>query len=746
MAWQLHYTSAEAGPSGRAGFQITAETPGVPAGLTSQVTPYLTYRPPPSMPTAPTPDQIRAMPVALSYGLIGHRFALARCVYLGQDYSGRYGNFLGHALILGEDDLVGLRPIELWRAPLWADAPVRPGTELPELANPMPGTALDPESLGQWLRSKGPDAYQRLGILLELTRRSLTQGHGRLVLVSEDGDEIVRWIAVISYSLPWEAVTRLSFVTYSGDPASTAQLIVGTTPDVWIPSDVDATVVTLTGEPQPIETGRFSDTMRELWRSMDLGGIDELSAFDADDPDTAAALVALCLTGTELSEAEQSAIVELVGGDLPEWVWPLLGQRAELLGYPLAAAVAAHGPAEASGPCAARCVLLALRDPGLAPPRGPLPDSYRGQMTVAARAELDAADRLPHLVGILRVADTTGLELPARQVERAAATLVRSGLIGVAEQLDRTPSGGREALLAGLVSGLERALPQVRAEVLTAELCRSLADRDLRSAPATSTVVIAWQVESGRLGRVDATARLLALAHPPQALAERETTLAGLWREDPTTAECRRVIEAAGARIQSSPTLSSLPARLFVRVGLKGHDAADIAGQVRDARLPGSAARDAEAVLMATGLASMSTPGHAAGAVDRLTDLLRHGDPGLTGVVLAWAAKALARQDVMFRMALLRKLSGPSLGWLLDAWLGGRANRDEQAALLEIAIRLRRSGLVIAPLEEWAQALVNSWSPFGSMESRFKHDRDLSAGLRELMKPRRRGILRRGGS
>ena len=94
------------------------------------------------------------------------------------------------------------------------------------------------------------------------------------MLVSADASEIVRWIAVVSYSLPWETVTRLSFVTYSGDPASTAQIIVGTTPDVWIPVDVDATVVKLADAPEPIETGRFSGTMRELWRSMDLGGIE----------------------------------------------------------------------------------------------------------------------------------------------------------------------------------------------------------------------------------------------------------------------------------------------------------------------------------------------------------------------------------------------------------------------------------------------------------------------------------------
>ncbi|MBO3747572.1 hypothetical protein J5X84_15960 [Streptosporangiaceae bacterium NEAU-GS5] len=745
MAWQLHYTSAESGPSGRSGFQIVAETPGLPAGLAAHVTPYLTYRPPPSLPTAPAPDEIRAMPVALSYGPAGDRFALTRCVYLGQDYSGRYGNFLGHALVLTDGDLVGLRPIEFWRAALWADVPAGPGSPLPELTDLMPGAELDPESLGQWLKAGGPVAYRRLGILLELARRSLATGQGRLVLVSPDSDEIVRWIAVISYSLSWETVTRLSFITYSGDPASTTQVIVGTTPDVWIPTDVDATVVTLAEEPQPIETGRFSDTVRDLWRSMDLGGIDELAAFNAADPDTAAALVALCLTGAELSAAEQAAVAVLVEGGLPDWVWPPLSEHAGLLGFALAAAVAVHGPAEFAGPFAARCALLALLDPALTPPHGPLPEAHRREVTDAARTELVSAGELTRLVGILRVADRSCLELPAADVEHAAAALVGPALTGVVEQVGRTPLGWREPLLAGLVSGLERSSPRTRSAVLKPDICRLLADWDLRSAPATGTMVIAWQVETSRVGRVDGTVRLLSLDHPPQGQDEREKALAAIWRAEPTADECHRLIEHAGDRLQSSHTLSSLPARLYVAAGLKGQDAAKVATHVQQARLEGFVADDAEAVLGAVQMADIHTPGQAVSQMERLTVLSPHIDRELQPLVCAWAAKSLAKQDTRFRMELLRRLSEPARRWLLDGWLTARAGRDEQAALLEIAIRLRRADVQIPRLDQWAEDFVNSWSPFGSMESRFKNDRELMAGLQELMKSRRRGIRRWGG-
>ncbi|MET8008062.1 hypothetical protein [Nonomuraea glycinis] len=740
MAWQLHYTSAATGPSGRAGFQVVADSPGLPAGPAAEVTPFLTYRPPPGTPTAPTLEQIRAMPVALSYAPAGDRHALVRCVYLGQDYSGRYGNFLGHALVLADGDLVGLRPIEFWRAALWADAPADPGTELPELTELTPGTALDPESLGRWLGSGGQAAYQRLGTLLDLVRRNLVQGYGRLVLVGADGEEIVRWIAVISYSLPWEAVTRLSFVTYSGDPAATTQLIVGTTPDVWIPSDVDATVVVLAEEPQPAETGRFARTARELWRSMDFDGIDELAGFGTADPDTAAALVALCLTGASLSPEEQAAVAELIGPGVPGWVWPHLGERADLLGYGLAAAISAHGPAEAADPCAARCVLLALRDPALGPPTRALPEAYREQVAAVAWAELAAADRLDHLVAILRVAEAAGLRVPAAKVERAVAALVEPRLTDVPAQLDRTPYRWREALLAGLVTGLEQATPAVRASVLTPELCRSLAGRDLRAAPSTATAVITWQAGSAALDRVEATLQILRLRHGTGTMRERDTAFKDIWRQDPTAAELRRLLDAAGAHLPDYHALSSLPGRLFVRTGLKDEEAVEIATRVRTARMAGIVADDAEALLLAIGLAGARTPQRAAADVGRLTALVPHLDQDLATLTLARAAKTLAKQDPLFRMALIRHLSRPSREWLLQQWLSVKAGRDEQAALLEIAIRLRDVGEPVPELEEWAQSLVNGWSPFGSMESRFKKDPELSEGLRRLMKPKRRGI------
>ncbi|GAA0417534.1 hypothetical protein Acor_20600 [Acrocarpospora corrugata] len=742
MAWQLHYTSAEAGPTGRAGFQFTAWSAGMPDGVSALVSPYLTYRPPPSLPASPGPAQIEAMPAAFAFGPAGDRFALTQCRYLGQDYSGRFGNFLGHSIVAGEDELVGLRPIELWGAPIWARDPARPGAELPELTDLAPGPVLDPESLGAWLRANATTSYQRLAVILELARKALIDGHGRLVLVSADTEEIVRWIAVVSYSLPWELVKRLSFVTYSGDPSATAQTIVGTAPDVWLPSDLDATVIRLDQPPQPSQSGRFAATVTQLWREQNLDGIDELAAFGQADPETAAALIALTLSGAKLTPAEQEAVAGLTEGELPGWVWTGLGRQAHLLGHALAAATAANGPPEASEPATARCVLLALRDPSLPPPGRRLAHRYVAELSAAARTALTTADGFGHLVTLLRVADQAGCSLPVAEVEHAAARQVRDGA-DLVRELTRAPFGWRDPLLSGLVAGLEKSEPRRRDRLLTVDLCDLLADRDLRSAPRTGIAVVRVGFTAGRVGRVEATRHLVRHYQAAALLSDREQALTEIWRADPTADDCLQLIDDLGPALQNSPTLCELPGRAFVKYGLKARETRRVAERVLDARVPGLTAEDADAVLIAIGIADHRTVPPVAVAAERLTQLTAHASPALATQILTHAARSAAGFDPAFRTALLRKLSDRTLDWLLGAWLDGKLNRDGQAALLEIAIRLYLVHDEIEELRSWAHDLVHGWNRFTTLEGRFKKDRELAHGLRAFTRPTRRS--RRGG-
>ncbi|WP_061294805.1 GAP1-N2 domain-containing protein [Herbidospora cretacea] len=714
MAWQLQYTSAESGPTGRAGFQVTAETPGLPPVLRERSLPFLSYQPPPDAPF----DDPAALPVSLAYG----REVLARCVYLGRDYSGREGNFLGHAVLPGEGELVGLRPIEFWGAPWWAD---RPSSDASlgslELA---PGPFLDPEALVAWLGGLGPDAYVRLGGLLESVRLFLARGHGRLVLVSADVAEIVRWIAVVSFSLPWASAVRVSFVTYTGDPASSGQVIAGTTPDVWIPPDIDATVVRLEEPPAPVRTGRFAGTVAGFWRRGDLDGLDALGEL-GDDPETAAALLALCRGDDTVSPEEQSAVARLAEGGLPDWAWRRLASQAGLLTHDLASAVAVHAVEGA-----ARCVSLALRDPSLPLPVRLPPPGHASALGAEATAALRAAVTPAQVAGVARVADACDLPVDVAEVESAAARAVPGNQEEAAAELARVPAGWREAVITGYVAGLEAAPGEIGDT-----LCGLLADRrrDWRRAPRTGVAVLRWQTLHGGRDRVDATVELMDRAFE----AFREEALPSLWTAQPTPGEISRLVDLLGPRMDASPTLGELPGRAFVKAGLTDGAALELAERVRDG-LPGFPADDAEATLIAARLPSAPTPVEAATAIDRLTDLTREGNADLAVLTRAAAAKVLATRDPRFRSTVARSVTDATRRWLIPEWLKPRRTRDQRMALLEIAIRMRAAGVVEPRLDAWARSEVNNWGPFSSVEARFKQDAELAAGLKELAGQRRR--------
>ncbi|MFA1545339.1 GAP1-N2 domain-containing protein [Actinomadura chokoriensis] len=354
MAWQLHYTSARRGPTGRAGFQFVAETPGLPDGVRAGVTPYLSYRPPPDAPLSPDDSELGLFPVSLLYDRVGGRPLLLRCRYLGRDYSGRYGNFFAHAVVAEPDELEGLRPAELWHAAHWTQSPA-PENVLDPLDELTPGAALDPEALAAWLPVSGTaDPYALLARLVDAVAGVLSRGHGRIVLVADDVEAIARWIAVVSYSLPVAAAARLSFVTYTADPDGAAQRLVGTTPAIWgavrhHASHASAFDLREGGADGP--ASRFARTVADCWRAADLGGLDALGELaPLEDParEGAAALLALCRRDPAVTAEEERAAAELLerrGAAIPEWVWRDLVPGVPSMGLDLALTVHEHAPA-----------------------------------------------------------------------------------------------------------------------------------------------------------------------------------------------------------------------------------------------------------------------------------------------------------------------------------------------------------------------------------------------------------------
>ncbi|MGI5163469.1 hypothetical protein ACQEU3_03845 [Spirillospora sp. CA-253888] len=513
MAWQLHYTSARRGPTGRAGFQFVAETPGLPDGARAAVTPYLAYRPPPGAPPEPGDGELERFPVALLYDRITvheHvRPLLLRCRYLGRDYSGRYGNFFAHALVADAEELEGLRPAELWRAALWADRPA-PGADLPELEDLTPDAALAPDALAGWLAGL-PDGYPLLAHLVDAVTGVLGRGHGRVVLVSGDIERVARWIAVLSYSLPVAAAARMSFVTYSADPDGAAQRVVGTTPDVWATAHRAGAHAFALDEAPPPGAGaasRFARTVAGCWRDADFAGLDalgELALLDAEpdhagpaalDPaalDRAAALLALCRGEAAVTTAEEAGAARLLarnGVAIPDWVWRDLVPGVPAMGFDLAVAV--HGRArEAGAPdvaaqCALRAAVLAVADAEARPLLArhahllaDLPADARARLAEETSAALRAAPSLAEIAQITAVAARAGITPVPGEVTAAAMARVRPGDAtldhDLAAALSICSGEARARLMEGVLRGLAAADAATRTTLLTDRACDLLA-------------------------------------------------------------------------------------------------------------------------------------------------------------------------------------------------------------------------------------------------------------------------------
>lgn len=681
MAWDLRYTSAASGPTGRSGFQFVAASPDTPPEVTHAVTPYMSYRPPPDAPSAPRPEELAAFPTALAYGREGDYSVLVRCRYTGRDYSGRYGNFLGHAVVATSAEMEGLRPIELWGSPVW-DAPAGHAPAL------VPGAAFDPESLVEWLARE--DGHDRLAVLLDAVTAAIADGHGRVVLVADDVGLVARWIALVSYSLPEALAARMSFTTYSADPEAASQLVVGTVPSAW-----SGRGFRLDEPCTKARSGRFATVVAGCWRSGDLDGIDAVGELLADacrrdgdgapsTADGAAALLALCRGGSVSAEEQAAAAALVRDGGAPSWVWPGLARALPEVGFELAGTLAGVAP-----PIADRCVLLALAEPGLRRRLPPL--RLAGGLAEEFRTAVAGAAGLTALAEIVSLADQVGGAVETGEVLAAAASCARRGAGDIASALADTPRAWRDAMAAGVVAGLEASEPAVRRAMLTPGACTALGDHDWTRAPRTGGLVL-----SARADRCEATAGLVDLS--AYGLPDIEELLTALWGTPPAPEECRWLIERLGTAMARFAALRRLTSRVFVTAPLDADDTLRLAELVRD-RLP-TCATSARVVLdHAEALRAAPEP-----EVARALDRMDPQDP-LTTRARASVARELARRSPRSRAAVLAASSEPVRRALTIHWLDANPDRDARADLAEVEVHLHRAQTSVPRLTEWADAL-----------------------------------------
>ncbi|MFI6146425.1 GTPase-associated protein 1-related protein [Streptomyces sp. NPDC051109] len=462
---QLHYTSAPPGPDG-SGFRFTAVSPGVPASLLREAEQLIGYEPPRDAPPRPSADQLGSFPQALSLNVLsdGSRL-LARSVYTGADYSGRWGNFHAHAVHLpqpadADEPARGQLPITAWGSPQWAADSPPAGVPVPPLASvPAPGP-LDLGALAAFVASRGP---WLAGFFADVRRLAEDPAAPQLVLVEQDSEAVAWWIMLACSVLPHRRGQWLTFTTYTRRPQLARQQIIGVVPE-------DGTG--LAGQehryrvydaaraaaPEPAPDA-WAQTAARIWQAQRQelfahvrrlpgppGGASGPSGpSEPSGPYEAGPLAALALAaGVGLDSAGRAAAADwaaghraaLDGAQLRALTWALArpaddrGPEEAAASGRLLSALAGWAPPAVSEPLVELALAGAVRSGGAAPPAGLLGEPARLRLAAELEPELRAALTDParepaDRVGLLRVGaelavDTDAL-LPdvARQLAQA---------------------------------------------------------------------------------------------------------------------------------------------------------------------------------------------------------------------------------------------------------------------------------------------------------------------------------------
>lgn len=694
MAQQLHYTSAERGLAGHAGFQFVAESSSVTPDLRGVAMPFMSYRPPPDTPPQPDPVQCADLPISLCYQRVAGRAMLVQCRYLGQDYSGRYGNFLGHAVVATPEELEGIRPIELWGAGFWSERPASTAS-LPEVAEVSPGEEISPDLVTRHLNSLGERGYAQLGALLDAVLDCLAGRAGRIILSATRAGDVAAWIAALSYSLPFEVAAELSFTTYTADPESAQQRLVGTTPDVLAALARPGRAFRLDLADGIVDApGHFAAIVVDAWRTANLETIDALSDLAARvDGDLALSGTLVAFSwGTELRPEESAAVVEALrraGRGLPDWLWDNLASALPRVGVDLAAAI--YQAADRS------------RRKEIA---GPAAEPF-----VAA---LLAADELADVVRLLRLAADSGLSIPDGDVVGAASGCARRGRGDVLAAHRDCPHSHRHALLTGMLSGLAAADDVVRRTMLTPALCDWLVGVQWPAGHELAPEVWVSVGTRNPARRDELTTRIAKEDDRPPM--ERAELLAGIWGRDvPSPSQCLEIIDTVGRSVAAQAPLLELAGRALATGELRVKDTAKLAEKVSSLSFsdgPGGVGETGRAAARAVADARLLLELQAlheaiTGDQDPVIPLQRlerrreSGSPALVDAVTRAAARELWGARLILRTGLFRRLSPELRAEIGQAWADlAYRSVSEVLDLAETVLTLHRDRLGVPELDK----------------------------------------------
>ena len=238
MSHQIIYTSCMRGIDGvNDGQQIYSYNMNFRDCKSDEIKGLFGYQVPALPPGITMTEEIaEKMPGAFSYRLLDSgRCAVTLNTYLGRDYmgsTGRFGNHLSHSVVYDFEDF-NIYPCELYGSSLLRShmtyEEVNNPKAPPYLSEPMleKGYKVDLDRVIEFL-SIGDNFDYYKNMFYALLRFEKDR---KRIVICDDADHIIMWIAALQYTLPLEVAKKINFTTYEFDPELSPAQICGVIPE-----------------------------------------------------------------------------------------------------------------------------------------------------------------------------------------------------------------------------------------------------------------------------------------------------------------------------------------------------------------------------------------------------------------------------------------------------------------------------------------------------------------------------------
>lgn len=271
IASQLIYTSWKNGDSPKKGYMVYSKSTDITAAEVDDIHKVMRYEAPSPLPFTPTAEEIeRLFPKnAAFFCLSSGRYCIAQASYVGQDYTGRWGNYIYHAYVTSDID--GMIPANFIGSGIFKTSLTDAELNAPSDPPPLPrveitdaGTALSEKEIKAFFNTE-----EKKNVLKKLLKGVLDScGKTLHIYFTEASENIKYWIGAISLMLPRARVADFSFSTYvisSADSVTLSCVYPGNNAGFFAQSAYTDEIMSINAEKdtESSEVGVYAELMTE---------------------------------------------------------------------------------------------------------------------------------------------------------------------------------------------------------------------------------------------------------------------------------------------------------------------------------------------------------------------------------------------------------------------------------------------------------------------------------------------------